>query len=258
MTVKKSPAKKPVAKKAVTSPSIAAAAATFAPAARLIEDPTTKLLFAAPGVDPKTLTVEERCQMAARITEQSGKLTKVIDHSAQERFEAERAERERIAFSKTKEARLGMFVIAALGRGYVAPGESTWTKRKDDALVYGQRDAAEAALATLVHRKFAPDHTGVIQIDAALPKPKTAAEQRAEAKVATPAPIKGAKSPRSTAKPADRDGFVSLKVICTKLGVEPSEARKTLRKDGQRAPGGVWEWPAADVAKVEKLLGSTK
>lgn len=243
--------KKPAAKKPSTKRPTAKPAAP-----RLIEDPATRLLHPAPGVDPEELTVDERVEMARRHIEVAPKLTKTIDTQAKERFEAERTEREKATFAKTKEGRLSMFVIAALGRGYLAAGEASWTPRKDEALVYGQRDAAETSLATLIHRNFAPTHAGVIQIDAALPKPKSAAQQRAEVKKPAPAPTKASKSPRSTAKSGDRSGFVSLKAICTRLKIDASTARKTLRKDGQRAPGGVWEWPEADVGKIERLLNS--
>ena len=156
---------------------------------------------------------------------------------------------------------MSMFVIAALGRGYLAPGETSWIPVKDDALIYSQRDAAEKALASLVHRKFAPDHAGVIQIDAPLPTPKTTKEQRQDAKAkadvkaaATTETAKVKKPSTKAPKAAHTDGATTLRDICAELKIDPSEARKTLRAGGERAPGGRWEWPAADVAKIKALL----
>lgn len=56
--------------------------------------------------------------------------------------------------------------------------------------------------------------------------------------------------------PKTPGGGYSLAQLCAELGIDPSEARKTLRGAKIEKPGGKWEWPNAEAAaSVRKALG---
>ena len=64
---------------------------------------------------------------------------------------------------------------------------------------------------------------------------------------------------KAAAKPAkEKDpNAVSLKDLCSKLKIEPRDARKKLRKAGIKAEGR-WSWTAgsADLKKIESTLSA--
>lgn len=67
------------------------------------------------------------------------------------------------------------------------------------------------------------------------------------AKAATRKP----KEPKAE-KASDPDA-VALKKVCSEANVDPKLARRILRSKGQK-PGGRWEWPKGEVAKIVALL----
>ena len=75
-----------------------------------------------------------------------------------------------------------------------------------------------------------------------------------------PKAVKGTKADPKPKEPKVKKtkgptGAVSLKDICEKLKVDPSKARRILRKHKVDKPGGSWEWTdQQQISKIESLL----
>lgn len=235
---------------------------------RIVEDPETKLLRAAPGVDPATLTIEERAQIAQRMNEVGPKLRKYVDKEAAARFAAEAARRNAQP----------QYVIAASGLGYLLPGETSWGDDPAAALHYLKREAGECSLGTLFHRNAAPEHARVIRVGDELPVPPTPEQRkaaraevdrlRAIAKAVKPAPKAGRterqfgatkKAPKVKApKAAAIPNGTTLAAICVELKINPRLARAHLRASGARAPEGGWAWAPEQVPAIKAELAKLK
>jgi hypothetical protein len=60
--------------------------------------------------------------------------------------------------------------------------------------------------------------------------------------------------PKKKTKP-NRGSIITLKELCTELGLEPSKARKLLRKANIEKPGASWEWNnKEDIQRIKTLL----
>lgn len=57
------------------------------------------------------------------------------------------------------------------------------------------------------------------------------------------------------AEPRERQpGGYTLQSLCEELGIDPTEARKHLRRSNAQKPGGRWEWPSAEAAASIRAL----